>query len=361
MARPGRAAAAALLLAALGAACSSSHRRVVATSTTTPPTLPPSTTTTVPPVLAPLTGLPDPSGAGATRPALTVKIENTPAARPQIGIDHADVVYEEVVECSITRLAAIFQSDVPAVIGPVRSVRRTDQAIVRPLRGIFVYSGGAPYAITSIGTAPVVRLDETTAGSAMYRDRSRAAPHNLYAYGPALYAKAPAAVGPPPPLFQYRSAATPAVGTPAQQLVVGFQNGYAVTWTWDAPSRAWLRSIFGRPDTVAGGAQIHATNVVIQQVNYVDRLGGACGDVGGRAAIEGTTRVIVLSGGRVQQGAWTRPDPTQPGTLQNVSGGTILLTPGNTWVELPKPSYAITVTPPAVAASTTVGGSGARP
>src|SRR5262247_4069769 len=50
-------------------------------------------------------------------------------------------------------------------IGPVRSVRKTDQSLVWPLGGVFAYSGGAQYAIDSINTAPVVQLDETRAGS----------------------------------------------------------------------------------------------------------------------------------------------------------------------------------------------------
>ena len=76
----------------------------------------------------------------------------------------------------ITRLAAIFNSQTPDRVGPVRSVRKTDQSLVWPIGGIFAYSGGAPYAIASINTAPVVRLDETRAGPLMFRDHSRNAP-----------------------------------------------------------------------------------------------------------------------------------------------------------------------------------------
>ena len=99
------------------------------------------TTTTVAVPVAPLTGLADPSGASLTRPALSVKVENTDAARPQAGIDQADVLYEEVVEGNITRFIAIFNSTVPDVIGPVRSVRQEDPDIVWPLGGVFAYSG----------------------------------------------------------------------------------------------------------------------------------------------------------------------------------------------------------------------------
>src|SRR5579872_1637503 len=127
-----------------------------------PTTLAP-TTTTVPPV-APLTGLLDPAGQALTRPALTIKVENTPEALPQWGIDRADVVYEEIVNGGITRLAAIFNSQAPPKVGPVRSVRPTDTQVVWPLGGIFAYSGGAAYAVNSISTVPHLKLlDESTA------------------------------------------------------------------------------------------------------------------------------------------------------------------------------------------------------
>jgi hypothetical protein len=93
-----------------------------AAPTTTASTLP-ATTTTVAPPTAPLTGLPDPTGAAASRPALVVKVENTEQARPQSGIDQADVVYEEVVEGNITRFVTIYNSSIPDPIGPIRSVR----------------------------------------------------------------------------------------------------------------------------------------------------------------------------------------------------------------------------------------------
>ena len=115
----------------------------------------PATTTTVAPPTAPLTGLPDPTGASRARPVLSVKVENTPDARPQAGIDQADVVYEEVVEGNITRFLAMFNSTVPAVIGPVRSVRQEDPDIVWPVGGIFAYSGGAAVNVDAINAAPL--------------------------------------------------------------------------------------------------------------------------------------------------------------------------------------------------------------
>ena len=144
-----RASAAVFAVVLLATACGGSGKKAAkkqsATTTTTNPKVVP---------VAPLTGLPDPKDVARKRPAVTVKINNTSSGQ-QHGVEQADVVYEEVVEGGITRLAAIFNSQAPDKVGSVRSVRKTDQSIVWPIGGIFAYSGGAQYAIDSINTAPV--------------------------------------------------------------------------------------------------------------------------------------------------------------------------------------------------------------
>ena len=127
---------AAVLLASLASAAGAdSTTSSVASTTTTAPARPV--------YVAPLTGLPDPTRVTKRRAALTIKIDNTPEAHPQSGIQLADIVTEEIVEGGITRLAATFNSRLPTLVGPIRSVRRTDREVVSSLGGIFVCSGGA--------------------------------------------------------------------------------------------------------------------------------------------------------------------------------------------------------------------------
>src|SRR5260370_17630867 len=83
----------------------------------------PTTTTTQGPPVAPLTGLPDPTGQALSRPALSVKIENAPESRPQTGLQNADVVYEQIVEDGIPPFLAAFNSNIPPVAGPTPPVR----------------------------------------------------------------------------------------------------------------------------------------------------------------------------------------------------------------------------------------------
>jgi hypothetical protein len=262
------------------------------------------------------------------------------------------VVYEEVVEAGITRLAAVFNSHDPDRVGPVRSVRKTDQSLVWPIRGIFAYSGGAPYAIASIDTAPVVKLDETSAGPLMFRDHSRNAPVNLYAHVNFMYSKCGPLV-PPPALFTYRGAHAAVAGVPATSVRVGFLGGgsaypgspsFAVTWNWDAAGGSWKRSIFGSPELVASGAQFAPKNVVVMFVPY---LGGDPNHAneGAEAEITGTGKALVFTAGKEITGTWSRPDKEHVAQLLDAGGNVIPLTPGQTWVELPDVGYSVTKTP----------------
>jgi hypothetical protein len=317
-----------------------------ATPEKTTTTVVPTTTVAVP--TAPLTGLPDPSGASHTRPVLSVKVENTEAARPQAGIEQADVLYEEVVEGGITRFIAMFNSTVPGVVGPVRSVRAEDPDIVWPLGGIFAYSGGAPVNVDAINAAPVHAVDEDTAGAAMVRNESsqppREAPHNLYGLGQPLFDLG-GDPKPPPPLFTYLADGAPAVtGQGVISFHVGFDLGYDPTWTWNATTGSWERAIDGTPQTVTGSGHISPTNVVVQFTNYTGE---------GEAQTVGEGDVWVFTDGVLRTGRWVRPDKTQPAKYVDAAGNPIPLRPGRTWVELLPAGGTVDVTaapPPATTA-----------
>ena len=308
------------------AACSGGDDKKAAVKKTT--TTAPATTTVPPSPVAPLTGLDDPTGASLKRPALSVKVENTSFARPQAGLDQADVVYEEVVEGGITRLVAIFNSQVPDVIGPVRSVRAMDPDIIWPLGGIFTFSGGTSGNIDAAQAAPVTIVTENNQ-DALIRNApgqpSREAPHNLYGLGPQLFAVDGKPV-PPAPLFQYYAkGAPPALASGVVSMHIGFSDSYDPTYVWDVPSGTWKRSMVGAPHTTSNGNQLAPTNVVVQFTDYP-------AESDGRTVGEGD--VWVFSDGTVRTGRWIRPDHNQPARYVDPQGQPILLRPGSTWVEL---------------------------
>ncbi len=305
---------------------------------------------TAAPLVWPLTGRPDPQDEAKNRCAVTVKIDNTAASLPKHGVEQADVVYEEVVEGGYTRLAAIFNSQAPNDVGSVRSVRKTDQSLVTPIGGVFAYSGGAQYAIDSINTAPVVQLDESRAGPLMFRDRSRHSTQELtlYAHVDQMYGKC-GKPKPPPALFAYRKAGAPASGGAVSTVRVGFASPFAVTWTWDPASATWKRFLYSSPETVSG-APLTPKNVVVMTVSYV---GGDVRGYGAEAQLIGQGKLQVFTGGKVITGTWKRPDRAKPARLLDAKGAEIKLAPGQTWVELPDATYAVTVTAPAAAPATT--------
>jgi len=132
-----------------------------------------------PQLRSPFTGEPVPS----LNQVLAVKIDNIVNARPQTELTHADTVYVLPVEGGLSRFLAIFSSEYPRVIGPVRSAREDDLELLRQFgRPAFAYSGATATLLPYIHrTARIVDLYDGIA-SGYFRDNSRIAPYNLYAH-----------------------------------------------------------------------------------------------------------------------------------------------------------------------------------
>jgi hypothetical protein len=284
--------------------------------------------------VAPLTGVSVAADSPALhRPAIFVKIENAPAARPQSGLDKADVVYEAVAEGGITRFAAIFQSQDPGRVGPVRSVRPQDADLAAPLHGLAAFSGGLSAFVAPLNeVAQNLSADRIGEGPPYLRISDRRAPHNLYLDVAGLWPKADADhKDPPPPLFSYGS--LPAGATPATSVTVRMSAPVAVTWSWDGA--AWRRSQDGQPFTVTGSGRIGPPNVLVQFVSlartqYVDPAGTPVP----AADLVGSGSAVLFRDGREITGTWSKPDRATPTAFTAADGAPMLLSPGQTWVQL---------------------------
>lgn len=108
-------------------------------------------------------------------------IENSSAARPQSGISYADILFETSAEGGIPRFLALFSSNLPSIIGPVRSIRPYFIDIVKEFNIPVAHCGGSAEALTTIDNdSSIISINEITQGSYFWRDSSRKAPHNLY-------------------------------------------------------------------------------------------------------------------------------------------------------------------------------------
>jgi hypothetical protein len=316
-----------LLAAGCGGGKKAAKGRAAATTLAT-------TTTTLPPV-APLTGLPLADAAKRSRPALVIKVENAPEARPQSGLDAADVVYEEIVEGGITRFLAVFHSADADPVGPVRSVRPSDPDIMSPFGGLFGYSGGTQKFINLLDNTPGITDVGVDKQPGAYNRRSgKAAPHNLYTSTPALYAKAPAGSKAPPRFADFLPEGQPfaAAGAAPATNLTATVGSTSVVFDYDAATSTYKRTGLNE-----GAATVAPSNVIVQFTGYQISPGdfdpsGAPVSV---ASTIGTGDAIILSGGMAVRGKWTKASQTALTTYTDASGAPVKLTPGRTWIELP--------------------------
>ncbi|AMB59289.1 hypothetical protein AWU67_10915 [Microterricola viridarii] len=296
------------------------------------------------PVLAPLRGTIAPEGA-MKRPALAAKIDNHEGARPQLGLERTDIVFEELVEGGLTRYVAIWHSDLPDEVGPVRSVRPMDPDIVTPFGGIIAYSGGQEVFVDMMMNTPVVNavfdFDDT---GLFYRDDVHESPHDVIVRATELvgrHTELPA----PPAQFEYAEASavptsvTEGPGHSALQL--RFSDSRWPSWVWDAAGGGWLRSQEGEPDLDAAGAQLRASNVVTLLVEIDE---DTFPDIP-RTLMIGAGEAWVSSGGSTVHGIWRKDSPAGSIRLVSDLGTPILLAPGNTWVELVPSSGSVEIIP----------------
>jgi hypothetical protein len=307
----------------------------------------PTTTTTEPPrVPAPLTGLPV-APDEATRPVVSVKVDNSPAGRPQAGLGDADIVFEEKVEGGVTRFVAVFESKEAALVGPIRSVRTTDPGIVSPLGGVFAFSGGVAASLKRLSSAPVRAVSEDSRPAAFTYPAGKQRPYATFATTTRLRKEADKSAKTPPAFFPYLVAGeafTGAGAAPAVKATIDFGGRTTGALDWDAASKTWLRTTDGAPHTLSDGKRLAFTNVIIQRVGY--RRAGY-NDVAGNpvdeALVVGSGTAIVLVDGKQVAAKWTKAAPTAVTVFTDTAGAPIKLATGNTLVMLPPTGAAITV------------------
>lgn len=285
--------------------------------------------------MCPLTGEEVPGGKVPSRPALAIKVENHPEARPQAALNYADIVVEEPVEGGYTRFIAIYQCHDAGRVGPVRSGRTTDPDYLRQLGpAVFGYAGGVNAVKKEVPAVGLVDVNYIIAAKEYTRDPSRVAPHNLYTTTADLWRAARSTTGAPAPLFSY----SPSWDGPARK-VASVHLPYSwvsdVIWIWDREQRVWLRSHGDEPHMLEGGDQVSARSVVIQVVSVTDgNIIDPAGNPSPEVELTGTGRAFVLRGGKVIVGRWERATLDDVTRFVTKDGTEMTLAPGRAWVQL---------------------------
>jgi hypothetical protein len=282
------------------------------------------------------------------------KIDNSEAARPQLGLNSTDVTFVEMVEGGLTRLVALWHSTQPTAVGPVRSIRPMDPDIISPFGGIVCYSGGQAVFVNMMRNTNVFNASETSEQDkgTFSRSKDRYAPHNVIVDVDKLAAAHPE-ISPPGVQFGFANSLANSTAALTGDSVTDIKVYFPLAlsqWSPNADASRFMRTQDGAIHTdAADGSQISAANVVIMTMK-IDRsyLGGNYSKVP-KTTMIGTGEAQVCSAAKCVAAIWAKTSQTAPITLTDVAGNPVLLAPGNTWVELmasaPEGRLSLTLTP----------------
>lgn len=297
------------------------------------------------------TGQPSPAqpGTASTSPVtgkplqspgnvVAVSIDDSAYARPQSGLSSADLVYEFLTEGGITRYLAIYHSQAPSKVGPVRSTRPYFAVIAREWEAILAHCGGDPKDLEPIRELGIMDADEFKYGKSYWREPAREAPHNLYTSIAAIRSIYQDRSIQPSQRFDFRSWAS----SPVRELEITYNSGYAVIYRYrDKYYERWIRS--GTREELQkdleNQSEIRASNIIVQfapsKVAYSD--GGLVID------LVGSGKAVYVLGGQYSEGTWSKGSVAAPTLFFGSDGKRISIAPGQTWIQVVPPGTSVRV------------------
>lgn len=299
----------ALLVAAalVATGCSSDKKPQAQPSPSATPSATPSPTPsaspTKPPLVSPLTGKP----VGKLLPVIAVKIDNAVLARPQWGLDKADVVYEEAVEGRTTRFIGVFSSQNAGDIGPVRSVRESDIELLKMYGKVaFTFSGGNSGVLSGVRRSGAVFevSRNNLPGAYETRGRRRDAFNYVTSSDKVLRYAPNAAVAKD---VGFRFGAAPKAGKSGKQVSLTWSRYARTSWVWSPTKKVYLRYMDGRPAMLRNGKQQSAATVILQYCRVRNsRYSDTTGAASPYTTTTGSGNVVILRDGKAYSGTWKR-------------------------------------------------------
>jgi hypothetical protein len=308
-------------------------------------------TATRAPNVNPLTGLAVKNAALLKRRPIHVRIGNDPQIRPQSGLSQADLVYEEIMDgWWITRLTAVFLSQTPQVIGPVRSARLVNLELASQFDAALVHAGASDQIRWLISQSDIVDLDEYFHPKPYYYVEENDWRGRLFTNGRILREyMAAERLEKALPLegFTFSTKRSPPPeGSPAPSFVVPYPKSSLVEWRYDDASGFYLRFVQDQMHTDAvSGKQLQAANVIVQHVRHekTDIVEDSLGTTSIKIVLTGQGQAEIFRDGVLIQSTWKCEGPKQLTRYLDEKGNPVPLKPGNSWIELVPLDYQILV------------------
>lgn len=267
------------------------------------------------------------------RRVVGVTINNTPAARPQSGVIDADIVYEVLSEGEITRLVALFHSQLPERVGPVRSSRPYHIDLVNGYNGMLVTHGWSPEAERLLKGGRADFLNGLFYdGTLFQRSSDRKAPHNSYITFDNIFegldSRGYELSGAVPELLFYESEDIRIAGTEGKEVEINYLNRNYVQYVFDEQTGLYER-FNGQAQTVDNETNepIRIANVLVVGTEH------RVLDDAGRLSIDLTSGgdAILFQSGIASALSWENRD----GQIVPVQNGELVpLKPGQTWINI---------------------------
>ena len=277
---------------------------------------------------SPLSGLP----GGEGKPVVMVKYGNSRPDRPHYNLNQADLIYVEEVEWGLTRIAAMFNTKFPSVVGPTRSARISDLELLEQFTNPgLAYSGANDVLLKAIRKSQSISLSPSDRSSFYYRNLSKKAPHNQLLRLASMMEKE-TKVAPIKDIGLTFNAAPATGGTKTTYFQASWSSA-RVSGSWTGKS--WTISFDGsiHRDAVNKGFLTPKT-IVLQ---YVERKETKYGDkFGGKTPLlktVGSGRAIVLRNGQSFDGTWSRPTK-EAGTIFSFAGSQLAFDVGQVMIVL---------------------------
>ncbi|MDD2997494.1 MAG: DUF3048 domain-containing protein, partial [Candidatus Riflebacteria bacterium] len=279
-----------------------------------------------------------PAGPGAMRP-LAIMIENHNQSRPQSGLDQADLVYEMPVEGGITRFMAVY-TRLPGLIGPVRSCREyfVDRAL--EVDALYVHCGGSPLGYAYISKSKINSVDEIKHSKPFFRDKTRKAPHNLYAKGGNIYDYMSETISmrlaSQPVLLHYGNAAAVSV-EPGNSVKIKYHGNYTLEFKLEngAYQRYMNNDLHVDRET---GLPLRASAVVVQvaSMKTVDKVGRQ------EISFIGSGTAWILQNGVMTPVKWHKSSPQAFTSYKDAAGNEYVFPKGlPVWVQVVSPLHKL--------------------
>ena len=280
---------------------------------------------------SPLTGNLVANEAATTQAVTAIMLENSPDARPQSGLKDSGVVFEAVAEGGITRFAAIYQQEKPALVGPVRSVRAYYVDWIAAFNASVAHVGGSLAALNEVRNGSYRDIDQFFNGGSYYRATDRYAPHNVYTTFEKIDALNVAKGYTSSTFTGFTRIDSVATKTPtATSMSVDISSDvFDSSYIYNAKTNTYDRSEGGAPHMDRESGQISPRVVIVMTIPERTVL-----EDGYREQIDtiGSGKAVIFQDGTVQEVTWTKTSKAAQIVFTDAAGKDVPLARGQTWL-----------------------------